>query len=180
MSVNVIWRQGSVVSDPLTAPVNHGNIGNGSATSGIEIFVSHNGANPITNAAIFMRPYSGTYSGSNTASGDFAEFISWGDKNTVDGFGGFQVHFGAPTSYISDWPTYGAKTQSESFCHRSGVGDSEGNAFLLPISSTGSDAAGKINDGSAARFKTRVVIPTEEDTIGVRQWDHVLRFDFTS
>jgi hypothetical protein len=180
MSVNLIWRRDALINDPLAAPVSHGDVGNGSATTPVEIFVSHNGANPITNCGIYMRPFSGTYSGTHTASADFSELINWGDQNTVGGFGGFQVHMGVPTGYISAWPTYNTKTTSETFCHRSGVGDSEGNAVTLLAICTSSGIAGQINDGSAARFQTRVVVPGDEDTIGIRQWDHVLKFDFTS
>lgn len=180
MSVNIIW---SLINggEPILSTIDHGNYSNGASTSDLEVFVRHDGANDITDAALYMRQFSGSYSGSFTPSADFAELLNWGDGVIASTFGGFLVNFNALTVYATGWATYDNKSPSGGFVHRTGVGDSEGNAVAIPTT-TGVTTEGIIPAGSTSnvRFSVRGTVPSDEDTIGIRQWDHVLRFNFTS
>jgi len=181
MSVSIIWSLTNG-GDAIGAVVDLGNSPNGANSGDQEIFVRHDAVNEITSVGLFMRAYSGPYGGGATAIADEAELISWGDDSTAAGFGGFQANLLATTAYPSSaWPVYSSKSPTGGFVHRTGVGDSEGNAFTLPTT-TGADIAGELQAGSSpnVRFKVRCQIPADEDTAGVRQWDHVLAFSFTS
>lgn len=180
MSVNIIWSYTNG-GDPISTVIDHGNVSNGAEGSDLEIYVRHDGSNDITDAALYMRQLSGTYSGSFTPSADFAELIGWGDASTDAAFGGFLVNLNATTSFATGWPVYNDKSPTGGFVHRTGVGDSEGNAVTLPTS-TFASSAGTIPSGTGpgVHFATRVAVPDDEDTIGIRQWDHVLRYNFTS
>ena len=180
MAVYIIWsltNGGIAISDTI----DHGSAANGSETTEKEFFVRHNGNNSITNVGLYIRQFSGTYTGSFTASTDIAEVLSWGDGNTLSDFGGFMVNQNAITSYATGWPTYDSKSPSGGFVHRTGVGDSEGNAVDI-ATTTGASVAGEIQAGSSpnVRFKTKVAVPSNEATIGVRQWETVLRYSYTS
>jgi len=180
MAVSIIWSNtngGSAIGDF----VDHGDIDNGSIGDSQEIFVRHDGENPITGVAFYIREYSGTYNGDATAGADFAEMIAWGDENTSNSFGGIMIHWGAASGYVSAWPVYNNKEPAESFTHRTGKGDSFENAVALPTT-TGALAAGEIADGSNpnVRFRIRVGVPNNEDKVGVRLFDHVMTYTYTS
>lgn len=179
MALNIVWSY-SNGGDPITTIVDHGNASNGSETTYKEIFLRHDGANSITEAGLYIREFSGTYSGSFTPSADLAEILAWGDASTASTFGGFFSNF-LPDTYATGWPTYNSKTPTGGVAYRTGVGDSEGNAVLIPTT-TGALAEGEIQTGTSpnVRFAVRVSVPDAEDTLGIRQWDHVLRFNFTS
>ena len=181
MSVSIIWSS-TVGGEAITSIIDHGNAANGAATTPEEIFIRHDGGSNITNVALYIREYSGSYSGSATAAADIAEIINWGDQTAEDDFGGFFINFNAATSYATGWPTYSDKSPTGGFVHRTGYGDSESNAIDLPTS-TGATATGEIQTGSAApgvRFQAKIAVPTNEDTAGVRQWETVLRYTYTS
>lgn len=183
MTVNITWsltNGGTALSDD----VDHGNGSNGQTLSAQEIFIRHDGANPITGAGLYIRQYSGTYAGGASAALDLAEMLAWGDASTATTFGGFQVNMNALGSYPTvDWPTLTVKTAAsgKGYVCRTGVGDSEGNAVQL-TTSTGASPAGQVAAGSSpnVRFKCRIVMPSAEDTTGVRQFDQVLVYTFTS
>lgn len=181
MSVSVIWSLTNG-GEPLSAVIDHGNSSNGDVTTSVELFIRHDGNNSITSTGLYVRAYTGTYSGGLTAAADLAELLAWGDGATAAAFGGFQCNLLATTSYpTSGWPTYSNKSPTGGFVHRTGVGDSEGNAVAIPIT-TGAVGSGEIQSGSApnVRFKVRAEVPSAEDTIGIRQWDHMVTFSFTS
>lgn len=180
MTISVSWSltNGGAA---LTSALDHGSLGNGDIGTATEIFVRHDGANPITSAGLYVREFSGTYSGTFSAASDLAELLAWGDAATANGFGGLQVNFDATGSYAADWPTYDNKAPGSSYVFKTGQGDSEANAITLPTS-TGCPSAGTIPAGASpnVRLKLRVVCPSDEDTVGIRQIDQVLRFSFTS
>jgi hypothetical protein len=185
MSVNIIWSLTNG-GDPATSVIDHGNVGNGATSTALEVFVRHDGGNEITNVGLFVRRFTGTYSGGFTATSDFNELIGWGNGSTADAFGGVQFHMNAISAYLGDWPTYSAKTgvllgSDVSHVCRTGIGDSEGNAITIPTA-TGATTAGEIQAGASpnVRFKMRVVVPTAEDTVGIRQWENLLRYTYTS
>jgi len=181
MAVNIIWSL-SNGGDALSTTLDHSNASNGNYTTEKEIFIRHDGLNSITDAGLYIRQLSGTYSGSFTAAADIAELLYWGDQSTSSTFGGFQCNLLATTSYPSSgWPTYSSKSPTGGFVHRTGVGDSESNAIAVPTT-TGATSSGTIQAGSSpnVRLKVRILVPTDEDTIGIRQWDQVLKYNFTS
>lgn len=181
MSVSIIWSLTNG-GQAISSIIDHGNSSNGNVTSAQELFVRHDGSNNITDVGLYIRQYSGTYNGSFTAIADIAEILGWANESTEAGFGGFHCNLLATSNYLaSGWPTYSNKSPTGGFAHRTGVGDSEGNAFTLPIT-TGALASGTIQTGTApnVRFKVRIQVPSDEDTIGIRQWDHVLKYNFTS
>lgn len=181
MSVNVIWSYTNG-GDSISSTIDHGNASNGDTTTGLELFLRHDGDNEITSVGLYIRDFSGTYSGDATASNDLSELLAWGDASTSSAFGGFQVNFDAVGSYpTASWPLYNSKTPSNGFVHRTGTGDSELNAVSIPTA-TGATTAGEIPSGNSpnVRFKVRIQVPTSEDTAGVRQFDQVVKFSFTS
>lgn len=183
MAVNIIWSLTNG-GEPLTSVVDHGNSSNGASTADTTIFLRHDGDNEITDAALYVRQYSGTYSGSFTPSADISEMLSWADAVTESGFGGFLVNFNALGSFATGWPLYNDKSPAAGgFVHRTGIGDSEGNAVTIPtVAGAGVSSAGVIATGLTpdVSFAVRGQVPSDEDTIGVRQWDQVLRFSYTS
>jgi len=189
-NVSIIWST-SNGGDAIAAIVDHGNSSNGDTTSAQELFIRHDGDNSITNTKLYIRAVSGTYSGTLTAVADLAEILSWGDQSTEAAFGGLQCNFLATSSYAtSGWPTYSSKDQTDEegddiiyrgFVHRTGVGDNETNAVDIPTTA-GATAAGEIQAGSTpnVRFQMRMQIPAAEGTVGIRQWDSVLTYSYTS
>jgi len=181
MSVNVIWSYtngGTAISDLI----NHGNIANGNTSTAKTIYLRHDGASEITNVGVYIRQYSGTYNGDATAASDFAEIIAWGDNSASNTFGGIHINWDAVGAFpAASWPLYNDKDPSNGFTHRTGVGDSEGNAVTIPTA-TGATTAGEIEAGASpnVRFQLRVQVPTAEDTTGTRQFDQVIRYSFTS
>jgi len=162
--------------------LSHGNVSNGQDTTAQEVFLRHNGSNSITSCGLYVREYSGTYTGGASASADLAEILGWGDQSTLAGFGGFHLNLNAVGGYpSSDWPTYSSKSPTNGEAVRTGVGDSVGNAITI-TTATGATADGTIQAGASpnVRLQMRVRIPADEDTTGVRMWDTVLTYNYTS
>jgi len=186
MGVSIMWSLTNG-GESISELVDHGNISNGAATGPATLYLRHDGVNNITNVGLYIRAYSSTYGGSFTATGDFNEILSWGNGATDDAFGGFEVNLNASGGFLtSSWPSRSEKTvlvggKIAGFVHYPGYGDSEPNAVELS-SLTGAIDDGEIQPGNSpnVRLKVRIVAPTDEDTIGYRQFDQVLRFNFTS
>jgi len=178
MAVDIIWsltQGGDAVS-----LVDHGNSSNGSNTTEKEIYLRHNGSNPITNAVLYLQSYTGTYNGEATPTSDINEVLGWGNTITANGFGGMLIHQGASDSYAEAWPTYLSRTGTAVNTFYPGNGDSAANGFPI-LTSTGASVEGQIENGTPnVRFKLRVQVPVDESVLGIRQVDQVLQFDFTS
>jgi len=180
MAVNISFA--STNGGVAITSLNSGDVANGEDTVANQLYLSHDGANSITDVGIYVREYSGTYTGAATAAADLAELLNWGDTSTLEGFGGLHFNFLATTTYPSSgWPSYTSKSPAGGETVRTGVGDSEANAISLPIT-TGATAEGEIQTGSSpdVRFKLKFAIPAAEDTVGIRQLDIVLRYTYTS
>lgn len=181
MSVGIIWsltNGGTAIS----TTVDHGNASNGATTTAKEFFIRHDGANEITGVGFYVRQFSSTYQGHATAAADIAELLGWGDASDTDDFGGFQINMNAVGAYpVSAWPTLLSKSPTNGSVFRTGVGDSEGNSVAITTAS-GASASGTIQTGNSpnVRFKSRIVVPTNEDTVGIREWDMVLVYTYTS
>ena len=184
MSVSITWSY--ITGGPgITDIVDHGNVQNGNSSSVKEIHMRHNGNNVITNTKLFIRQYSGTYTGSFTAAADLAEILAWGDGATEASFGGFMINFKSSlgTAYTSGWPTYDHPTTTDNlgYTFRTEFGDNESNAILLPIG-TGVTTAGEIDPGSSpnVRFGVKCKVPSSESVTGIRQWENVAVYTYTS
>lgn len=174
MAVGLIWSFTNG-GDAIVDIVDHGNASNGANTASQVIYIRHDGVNPITNTGLYIRQYSGSYTGAATAVDDYQELLSWGDATVAADFGGFEVSFNGST-----WPSVSSKSPSNAFVARTGTGDNETNAVTLPTA-TGADVAGEIQASETdVNFTCRIVVPTNEDTVGLRQFDQVLRYTFTS
>ena len=181
MAVEITWSltNGGAA---IAATLDHGSKSNGEVSTANEVHVRHDHTSNIVNAGVYARAYSGVYTGTFAAATDFAELLAWGDGATADAFGGLQWNFLATSSYASTgWPTQASKSPAGGLAIRTGVGDSIGNAFTIPTT-TGATGAGEIQTGSSpnVRFQIRVQVPTDEDTVGIRQWDQALTFTYTT
>ncbi len=169
----------------IPEPIDHGDIANGSTTIPQTIYVSHNGSNPITSAGIYCSSVeSGEYAGDSTALSDFEEILEWGNAGATDDFGGVQFNFNATGGFPdSSWPTFSNKTTADSrgYTVRNGIGDSSSNSILFP-SSSGASSLGTLAAGASPniRFQARIVVPQNEDQLGIRQFKMSLAYNFTS
>jgi hypothetical protein len=181
MSVGIIFSTtngGSAITDD----VDHGSGNNGSTLTAQTIHIRHTGVNSITGVKFYIAAYDESYSGGTSAIDDLAELIAWGDNSTALGFGGFQLNMDAAHSFIStSWPTYSSKSPSYGAVCRTGVGDNSTNAITLS-SQSGATSDGVIQAGTSpnVRFKCRIVIPSNEDTTGIRQFDQYMLYNYTS
>jgi len=182
MSVNLIWSTTNG-GTAISSTVDCGSKANGEYTTSKELYLRHDGSNPITNVKLYIREFSGTYSGAATSSTDIAEMLAWGDATDSDSFGGVFVNMDAINSYPTDqWPTVTTKSPTYGFVCRTGDGDSEGNAVTISknsYSSSGTDGEVLASETNC-RFAVRFSIPNDEDTLGVRQIDFVATYSYTS
>lgn len=169
----------------LSAPVDHGNIANGSITVPFTIYVRHNGANSITSVRLFcVATDTGEYAGDATASNDMSELLGWGNAGASGDFGGIEINLNASGTFPgSSWPTFSNKSTVDGFGFtiRAGIGDSSSNGILVPTA-TGATSLGTIQAGSSpnVRFQMRIVVPQNENTLGIRQFKTSFTFNYTS
>jgi hypothetical protein len=186
MAVTITWsltNGGSTIS----STVDHGNFSNGGQTTAQEIYVRHDGVNPITSCGFFIQAASDSYEGGFTASQDLDEVISWGNGTVAATFGGFQFNLNATGIYPSaSWPTVTVKAPIAAgntvgnVC-RTGVGDSATNNIGV-VTQMGCTSNGTIQTGSApgVRFQCRFSAPSNEDTVGIRHVKQSLTYVYTS
>ena len=123
MVVSITWsltEGGTAVPEPI----DHGNVANGTQTTAIDLFVRHDGTNPITNVGYYMQAFSGDYAGNGgnaSAAADFNEIIGWGDNSLATDEGGFFINQDRTNSFPA--------TDFE--VHETGTGDSSANSFGL-------------------------------------------------
>lgn len=190
MSVQIVWSLTNGGSS-LDEPIDHGDNTSGNTLTPKTIYIRHTGDNPITSCAFFVRPYTGTYSGDATATDDFNEIIAWGDDVDAGDFGGFQINMNAdatPSFPAASWPTLANKTTVDTLgeTFRSGTGHGVSEAEAVPLQkemyNTAGGVDGEIPTGTApnVRFQARIVVPTNEAVSGVRLFEQVLKFTYTS
>jgi hypothetical protein len=185
MAVSITWS----LTDNGAAEtlIDHGNAANGENTTATQIYIRHDGTNEITNCAFYFAEKSGSYTGSLNAVADYAEMLAWGDAGVADDWGGIQVNMDAEGGF-SGGATWGMsesqKTSADGykFTARTGVGDGSANGVTLSEKMSASMSVdGTIpNAITNTTFQLRIKIPTNEDTAGVRQFDQVLKYTFTS
>lgn len=184
MPVVVIFSSSNGGSS-ITEPLSYGNISNGSNSSNQTIYVRHTGVNPITAAAFYVEAVdAGSYGGDFTSAADKAELLSWGNASAANDFGGVQFNQNALGGFPgASWPTFANKTTIDGYGHtvRTGIGDSSTNPLTV-LTTTGATANGTIQAGASpnVRFQARIVVPTSEATLGVRQFNFALTFTSTT
>jgi hypothetical protein len=186
MSVDISWSLTNGGAE-ISTTVDSGSLANGTSSGGTVIYVRHDGVVDITNARFYLSPFTGTYLGGATAVADHDEFLAWGDGITADTFGGFQVNMNAivvpPATAFPDlnWPTVDVKAPTDGVVAQTGTADRSNNAVVL-TANTGCSSAGVLPAGSSpnVRFKFRVAIPASVVTTGIRMWDQVLLYTYTS
>jgi len=182
VTVSIIWSEtddGSAISDPL----DHGQKAAGQTTVEKTIWVRHDGDYSITNCKFWVGEYSASYSGGASAASDLAELIAWADDTDTDDFGGLMIHMDAAGSFASSWPAVGSKDPVNTGLFRTGVGDSAANGIVLATemsSAMSTDGTIPINASPNPSFKARIQVPTNEGTVGIRQFDMKLRFTYSS
>lgn len=181
MSVGIVFSTtngGSAITDDI----DNGSGSNGTTLTAQTIYVRHTGVNSITAVKFYIDVYDESYDGDASAIDDLAELIAWGDNSTALGFGGFQLNMDAAHSFIStSWPTYSSKDPTYGAVCRTWVGDNPTNAITLS-SQSGATSDGVIQAGTSpnVRFRSRIVIPSNEDTTGVRLFSQYMLYNYTS
>lgn len=183
-TVQIIWSLTNGGAS-LAEPLDHGNNNSSNILGSTTVFIRHTGINPITSCSTYIRAYSGIYTGAQSAITDFNELIAWGDGASAPAFGGVQF------SMNGTLPTFANKNTVDTlgYTFRTGYGNSSGNAIALKKEIY--DAAGtngNIPAGASpnARFQARIVIPSAPSAPfattapGVRQFEQILKFTFTS
>lgn len=183
-AVTTIWK---ISGSPVTS-IDHGQGENGNILTAKEIEISHSGTYQITNCKFYLAEYSGDYSGGGASPAeDYAELLAWGAETTEDAWGGFCVNMDAVNSFPSgDWPVYNNHLDTingEYAVFKTGQGASVDNAITLSKKMSSAMSVDGVIPASASpwpKFRARIVIPTDEDTAGVRKFDQKLRFSYTS
>lgn len=185
---------GAQVSDLLqggSTGCDIGTVANDAVSSTQELYLRHNGVNKITSSAYYIQPYSGVYGGNYDAATDYAKMKSLGDDISGD--------YGL--MFDEDW---NASPQFSSFYKiKTGFGDSFANRRNFPTTmqlyyNTGTAAksdpsapvvgeVGPNDDGATAQaignrslLRFRVGLPASEVDGGIRQYDTVIAYTYTS
>ncbi len=182
MAVQITWKESAVAITSL----NHGSVAAGGSSTIRTLTIEHDGENQITNCRFWIDTKSGAYGGGATPAADLAEMLEWGDALTAAGFGGLKLNMDAAAAFpVGKWPSYSDKYGSDYSAFYTGRGDTADNGVLLHINmnSTPIMPANGVIPASCTTwpsFACRIEVPTSEGTTGVRQFEHKLRFTYTS
>lgn len=149
-----------------------------------EIWVRHDGASKITNLAVFIKAYSGTYGGEYSASADLVKTLDQGEVGY-----GFQIDWNWNgvdfASYICLTPAQGGSQETaieipatSILKNVGGIATAVSSAVQGELHPAGSPGAA--NGGDTALLKTRWVCPTDELAPGRRQIDLAYIYNFTT
>lgn len=141
-----------------------------------DIFISHDGKEPITNVAIYITEMKSLYGGAGTANKDFNYLLKLGSEsnsttpNNSDGkFGGVAFEMNKAVSKDNQFSPSNGSTY---ICTQS-RGSSIDNAIpISKLSIVGDDnpEEGVIKPGSYAHIKSRVYLPSNAVLGGKFQW----------
>jgi len=173
-----------------------------------DLYLSHDGVNPITDVKMYVDVYSGTYGGADTAANDYALLSSLGvsdtgaTKNNADGLSrGLHIDMDWQVTAASQFDyTREASGNKRIFGKTySGLdGLSSTTAFDLHVDAmsywdgfTEADATTPVTGsiggsadtgtlGNRGHFKSRFYLHTGATQGGVFQFDHVINYAFTS
>ena len=130
MTVSITWSS-TTGGAAITTPLDHGSATNDASTTAQTIYLRHDGGSEITNANLYFRQISGTYTGSFSAATDYAEILAWGNETAEDDFGGVLVSWDS-----IEWSTYDNKTGTDFFVLSTGHGNGEDNEEIVPVNVT--------------------------------------------
>jgi hypothetical protein len=182
MAVSITWSetQGGAA---ISAPLNHGTASTGSNTTAKNIWLEHDGANDITGCGFILTQYSGTYTGGATAALDKTELTTTWPSGSGTSWGGVLINMDADGAFpAGNWPTVSTPQPSLGATFTSSIGADTASKVTLQtsmgaaVTSNGTIAAA--NDDT--NFQMRMQVPSDEGTLGVRQFDLKLRYTFTS
>ena len=183
--VSIIWSLTNG-GPALDEPIDHGDNATVNTLGPTTLYIRHTGASPITGCQFYLAEYSGTYSGDASATDDYNELVAWGDAAGAGTFGGFEINQNAVGDFpAASWPTLANKTTTDLLGQviKTGFGELLANAIPLKkesYSAGGVDEEIPIGIAPNVRVQTRVVVPTDEAVPGVRQFETILKFTFTS
>lgn len=143
--------------------INHGSIANGKETQPEDVYIRHDGDNEITDCAFYCQQFTGTYDGAQTAALDLDELKAWGD---ADAGKGFLIDVDHDDTY-----EYNLK---------SGQMDLEANAVSLDDSGAGGSNPDDIGVSGEAKIKLKIAVPYTVDIPGVRFYDFLMKYSYTS
>lgn len=160
MVVSITWAissNGDSILDYNWGSISSGDVGE--CNEGNPLYLRHDGENPINNCGFYIRPVQEGYTGTNSPLDDYQELLNWGSQDH-----GLLVSFDNAV-----WTP-----------HINGAG-SEAN---FPISFT-SDS---IIANDEAHFWLKLDVPTTITVegapvsveAGIRQFDHMFRYSYTS
>ena len=148
------------------------------------VFLKHDGTTYVTNLAVNVQPFSGTYGGNYSANSDLAKLAGHGDAGY-----GLQCDFrwdGSPKFDVGQFTTF-----------KTGTGVSFATRVEIPAASMSYNDSGTEEDASApvagrlgemgndtlgdrAHMTFRYKNPTGETQTGTRQFDIYWSFNFTN
>ena len=169
MVVNVTFSRtsgGLAIADILEGSENglkHGAVANGEETIKESIYIRHDGDNEITDCKFYCEQFSGSYGGNSSASLDFDELKEWGGSNASKGF---LIDVNNDSVY-----EYNLKV---------GQMDEEANAVSLDDSGAGGSNPDDIGVGGEAHINVKVAVPSTVDIAGIRQFDMIFKYSYTS
>lgn len=190
MSITVHWASDDNGTD-ISQALDHGNIATGNLSAADTIYIYHDGTNNLTSAAFYLDQYSGAYSGNASALEDLEEILGWGDSAIAANFGGYLINMDADNNFAAAWPNqanHNVGTTGFVFNNLDSQGDSIANGITLAadMKGDGTGSAGVIpantpnGYGTNYKFQAKVQVPTNEGTLGIRQFDLVLSYSYTS
>lgn len=176
---------GTAVGDSLSGGstgVDIGVVANDAVSNTQNLYIRHNGTQKITGASLFIQAFTGTYGGNYTSSADYARLQALGDLDY-----GLQ--------FDEDWNR--ATPFNVLYQIKTGAGDSFATRRTVASTSMVRDNSGSEVDGSAAvagevgpagntvlgdnaHLKYRIAIPASETDGGLRQFDLVIAYNYTT
>lgn len=178
---------GANVNDTLSGGstgVDLGTVANGAFSNTTNLFVKHDGAQKITGLSYYIQSFTGTYGGNYTASADYAKLLALGDAGTPAGLQVDEVWNSSPNFQTF----YQVKTgNADSFANRRVVPTTamSRNNSGTEVGAT-TPVAGEVGPtgntviGDRAHVRERISIPSAEVDGGIRQFDAVFAYNYTT
>jgi hypothetical protein len=185
---------GTQVADLLqggSSGCDFGTVANDSVSATQELFLRHNGVNKITSCAYYIQPFSGVYGGAYDPSSDFAKILALGDVTPGNHGLLFDEDWNASPQFSS---FYKIKTGSgDSFGTRRNFATSMQLYFNSGTSAKSDPSAPVVGEvgpndngaiaqaiGNRSLLRFRLSLPANEIDGGIRQFDTVIAYTYTS
>lgn len=157
---------GQAIGDSLLggdSGINNGNVANGYETYPEDIYIRHTNTHEITDCKFYLDAYSGEYNGKKTAALDLTELIEWGDSDASKGFLIDTNHDGTFDYNL-----------------RTGQMDSSVNGVALNDVDAGGSNPDDIGPDGEGHIKVKIAVPSSVTSSGVRQFDFLMSYSYTS